>query len=153
MRSLVTIVLFLLCSCGESEKTNEKTVSEQAIYELQSIDLEFSDYSKQHGFRKAYLEYIDDDGMLLRDNSMPLIGAKAIENITNWNDSSIVLSWEPMGAQVATSGEMGYTYGTYEMKDINDQVERGTYVTIWKKKEDGKWKFVVDANNQGLSDK
>ena len=152
MRILITVFLVLLFSCKDAEKPKEENVSEDAIYELQSIDVEFSEFSKKNGFRKAYLEYIDDDGMLMRDNSLPFKGAKAIETITSWNDSSVVLSWEPLGADVAASGDLGYTYGTYEMKDSNNQVEKGTYVTIWKKKEDGRWKFVVDTNNQGIGE-
>ena len=64
------------------------------------------------------------------------------------NDSAVVLSWEPIGGDVATSGELGYTYGIYELKD-SVNVQKGSYVTIWKKV-NGKWKFVLDSGNQGL---
>jgi ketosteroid isomerase-like protein len=66
------------------------------------------------------------------------------------NDSTVQLTWEPEGGDISTSGELGYTYGIYELKGSNDVVERGTYVTIWKKQEDGKWKFVLDSGNQGI---
>lgn len=152
MRILITVFLFFLFSCNGSEKQEEKSAPETAIYALQSIDAEFSEYSKKNGFRKAFLEYIDEEGALLRDNHLPFKGAKAIELITSWNDSSVVLSWEPKGADISASGDLGYTYGTYEMQGAADQVEKGTYVTIWKKKEDGTWKFVLDSNNQGIGE-
>lgn len=152
MRTWIFSFLVLFVSCGEAEKKEETNASETAVYELQSVDAEFSDYSKKHGFRKAYLEYIDEEGAILRDNNLPFKGAKAIELITSWNDSSIVFSWEPQGADIAVSGDLGYTYGIYEMRSGNDQVEKGTYVTIWKKKEDGTWKFVLDSNNQGIGE-
>lgn len=152
MRIVIAVFLVLLCSCQEPEKPKETNSSETAIFELQSVDAAFSEKSKKEGFRKAYLEFIDDDGMLMRDNSLPFKGAKAIETISSWNDSSVVLSWEPLGADVAASGELGYTYGTYEMRDHADQVEKGTYVTVWKKNKNGVWKFVLDSNNQGIGE-
>jgi ketosteroid isomerase-like protein len=120
------------------------------VGELQITDSEFSDYSRQYGMRKAFLEYIDDDGVMMRDNALPLKGAKAIDFIASMNDSSVQLTWEPQGGDIAASGDLGYTYGIYEMRDTSDNVQRGTYVTIWRKQEDGKWKFVLDSGNQGL---
>ncbi len=120
------------------------------VSEIQIVDSEFSDYSKEHGMRKAFMEYIDDDGVMMKDNALPFKGARAIDFISSMNDSSVELTWEPQGGDISNSGELGYTYGIYEMRDGSDKVERGTYVTIWKKQEDGKWKFVLDSGNQGI---
>jgi ketosteroid isomerase-like protein len=130
----------------------EEDIPKADVSELQIIDSEFSDYSKQHGLRRAFLEYIDDDGVMMKDNSLPMAGAKAIDLITSMNDSSVQMTWEPQGGDIAASGELGYTYGIYELRDGSDHVQRGTYVTIWKKQEDGKWKFVLDSGNQGLGE-
>jgi len=147
----VVILLLLLSACkaryGEAEGPVRADVTE-----LQITDSEFSDYSRQYGMRKALLEYIDDDGVMMRDNSLPLKGARAIDYIASMNDSSIQLSWEPQGGDISSSGDLGYTYGIYEMRDTADNVQRGTYVTIWKKQDDGKWKFVLDSGNQGLGE-
>jgi ketosteroid isomerase-like protein len=37
------------------------------------------------------------------------------------------------------------------MKD-SASTSKGTYVTIWRKQKDGKWKFVLDTGNQGVGD-
>jgi ketosteroid isomerase-like protein len=101
--------------------------------------------------RKAFVEFMDDDGVILRDNNMPIVGANAIEYITSRNDSTVVLSWEPKGGEVSKSGDLGYTYGVYELKDsVNTQ--KGTYVTVWKRQANGKWKFVLDSGNQGVGE-
>jgi ketosteroid isomerase-like protein len=52
---------------------------------------------------------------------------------------------------VSQSGDLGYTYGTYLMKDGASEV-RGTYVTVWRKRPDGRWKYVLDSGNQGLGE-
>ena len=60
------------------------------------------------------------------------------------------LTWQPTRAEVATSGDLGYTVGTYEMTLSNaagiPAIEKGKYVTTWKKV-DGAWKVVDDIGN------
>jgi hypothetical protein len=143
-------IIILLLAVGACKPAEEKKEADPGlvIQELQRADQEFSEFSRKHGMRKAFLEYIDDEGVMMRDNSMPLRGAPAIEFISSMNDSSVLLTWEPLGGDVAASGELGYTYGVYELKD-SANAQRGSYVTIWKKK-DGKWKFVLDAGNEGI---
>lgn len=134
------------------DNREEEDIPKADVRELQIVDSEFSDYSRKHGMRKAFLEYIDDDGVMMKDNSLPIKGARAIDLISSMNDSTVTMTWEPEGGEIATSGELGYTYGIYEMKDQSNNVQRGTYVTVWKKQKDGKWKFVLDSGNQGLGD-
>jgi len=150
MRYLL-ILLILVSSCRLHNR-EEEDIPKADITELQIIDSEFSDFSKEYGMRKAFLEYIDDDGVMMKDQSLPIKGARAIDLISSMNDSTVTMTWEPEGGDIAASGELGYTYGIYEMRDKENNVQRGTYVTIWKKQKDGKWKFVLDSGNQGLGD-
>jgi ketosteroid isomerase-like protein len=57
----------------------------------------------------------------------------------------------PVGADVSSTGDLGYTYGTFEFsstgKDGKPQVEHGKYTSIWKKQGDGSWKVVLDMGN------
>ena len=87
---------------------------------------------------------MDDDGILLRPAHPPMIGANAIEYLTEINDSSYTLTWEPTAAQVSASGDLGYSYGIYNL-ELQDTTLQGTYLSIWKKQKDGKWKFVLDT--------
>ena len=64
------------------------------------------------------------------------------------------LTWQPTKAEVASSGDMGYTIGTYELKfdgpDGTPVVDNGKYMTVWKKQADGSWKVAVDMFNTSL---
>lgn len=56
--------------------------------------------------------------------------------------------------EVAKSGDIGYTQGTYEMT-VNDakgnpNTDRGKYLSIWKKQADGAWRCIVDTFNSDL---
>lgn len=141
---------YLACmSCDLQFRKNTRRI--HALNEMQQTDVDFSNRSKEAGMKKAFLEYIEPDGILLRPNRMPVTGADAIALITSLNDTSVVLTWHPLGADVAASADMGYTYGIYSL-EAGDSIHRGTYVTIWKRQEDGRWKFVLDAGNEGVGE-
>ena len=55
------------------------------------------------------------------------------------------LSFTPTKANVAASGDVGYTAGTYEMS-MAGGTEKGKYVTVWKKEGDA-WKVSEDIFN------
>lgn len=59
------------------------------------------------------------------------------------------ITWEPHTVEVAASGDLAYTLGTFEVRatgpDGRPQRTTGTYVSIWRKHTDGSWKVVVDG--------
>ena len=140
-------LFFLLLHVGCSgKKTINGSVAKQ---EMVNTDIAFSDYSKKHGMKKAFIEYIDDDGVLLRPDHLPIVGADAIDFLTQLNDSSYTLTWKPSGSAISSSADLGYTYGIYNVQ-LPDTNLSGTYVSVWKKQPDGKWKFVLDTGNEGI---
>lgn len=101
--------------------------------------------------KTAFLEYIDSNGVLLRNDEMPVVGADAVDFLIAINDTAYTVTREPKSAEVAASGEMGYTYGMYELKlKTKDTILYGSYVTVWKKTSGGKWKFVLDSVHEGV---
>ena len=143
----IFIVTILFFSCDLKTDTIVKSPSAN---EIMKTDLEFSDMSRQVGMKKAFLEYIDNDGVLLRPNHLPVVGADAIDFLSLVNDTAYTLSWKPSKAEIAKSGDLGYSYGIYELK-TKDTLLKGTYVSIWKKQSNGVWKFVLDSGNEGIS--
>lgn len=120
--------------------------------ELIKTDKEFSQKCIKDGMASAFLAYADDDVILMRDNHFPIVGKKELKKhyseIKNGNDK---LEWSPVKAEVAESGELGYTFGnwTYTAKNNKGDTNKtyGNYVTIWKKQRYGSWKFVLDGGN------
>lgn len=149
MKPLVFILLFTLFSCDLKFRKDDERV--KALNEMQQTDVDFSNLAKDQGFRKAFLEYMAEDGILLRDDNRPIVGAKAIQYISSINDSTFKLDWDPQGGDMSKSGDMGFTYGLYTLTGDTSQQE-GTYITVWRKQADGKWKFLLDASTQGLGE-
>lgn len=136
--------IFIL-SCTPAVKNNSAGA-------LLKADKDFSDMSVKEGMFKAFLFYIADDGVMLRDNSYPSRGKGDLEKrFEGRSDTSFVLSWEPLFEKIADSGELGYTYGVHStLEKSTGKISKGTYLTIWKKEPDGRWKFVLDTGTQGL---
>lgn len=126
--------------------------------EVKQADIDFSNLSKEKGMNFAFLEYAADDGVMLRPYSYPIIGKEKLsKELFTGDDKGFTLTWTPLYGDIAQSGELGYTYGTWEMTIIKDdggeEIRKGTYVSIWKKDKAGKWKFVLDTGNPGLEPK
>lgn len=140
-------------SCNLLPGNKNPAASVQAKIDLMETDRAFSKLSEQRGMKNAFLEYIDSNGVLLRSNQPPIVGADAVDYLIQQNDTTYTLKWEPKNGAVAKSGELGYTYGIYAlMPSSKDTILYGTYVSIWKKEAGGKWKFVLDSGNEGIGE-
>ena len=157
MVKYITVLIFIAnvlisSSCDFSKKDNNETVSSKNE-SLLKADNDFAALSAEKGLRDAYLENIDSNGVLLRPNQLPIAGADAVDFIIGIKDTGYTMMWKPSNAMVAASGDMGFTYGVYEIKSsLIDTSLYGTYVSIWKKQSDGKWKFVLQSNNEGIGE-
>ncbi|HEX8328621.1 MAG TPA: hypothetical protein VF629_13850 [Hymenobacter sp.] len=60
------------------------------------------------------------------------------------------LTWYPVLADAAQSGDLGYTTGPWTSFQNDKPQADGEYVTVWRKQPDGKWKFVVDMGIQRI---
>ncbi len=139
-------------SCA-SPKKEEPVDADKYKASLLKADEDFSELSMQKGLKNAYLEYIDSNGVLLRPNVIPIAGADAVDYIIGLKDTGYTMQWKPTDAIVAQSGELGYTYGVYQIKpSLVDTAFYGTYVSIWKKQGNGKWKFVLQSGNEGIGE-
>jgi len=56
------------------------------------------------------------------------------------------LEWTPEVAEIASSGELGYTSGPWRFTAEGDDKPSafGHFFTVWRKDEDGHWKVLVD---------
>ncbi len=139
------INLIFILSCSESSKNIPKGI-------LLQTDQDFSVLSVKEGMFKAFLFYIAEDGVMLRNNSYPAKGKETLaKRFEGKTDTTFTLSWEPLYEKISESGDLGYTYGLHTNTDKKTgEITRGTYVTIWLKQADGSWKFVLDTGTQGL---
>jgi ketosteroid isomerase-like protein len=101
---------------------------------------------------KAFGSYFAEDAVTIDDNEAAVKGRDAIARGATWSPADLQLSWTPVGGQMGPSGDMGFTWGHYEVhfkdKAGKPVVEKGRYMTVWKKQADGSWKVELDGGNR-----
>jgi ketosteroid isomerase-like protein len=56
------------------------------------------------------------------------------------------MTWEARIADVAASGDLGFTVGVATIHG-GAQTRWSKYLTVWKRQRDGSWRFVSDGGN------
>jgi ketosteroid isomerase-like protein len=98
---------------------------------LLKLEEEFSMLSARKGATAAADVYLASDVRVLRQNIAPAVGKENALVVISGNAGT--LTWKPAMADVAASGDLGYTYGAYELKKGDLVIEHGSYVRVWKK--------------------
>lgn len=104
----------------------------------------------ERGGSQAWGSWFDPEGAVLRDGQGEIRGRAAVSEASVFLDSEGVdLSWEPIRAQIAASGDLGWTTGRYTLTapgaDGQPRIAGvGRYVSIWHLQGDGSWKVVMD---------
>jgi len=102
------------------------------------------------GGGKVFSSWFADDAVTLNNGKPAVLGRAAIAAQAQWDPKTYQLTWQPQGAQMGPSNDMGFTWGHYEgrSKDKNGGpvVISGRYFTVWKKLPDGTWKVALDAS-------
>ena len=116
---------------------------------LLRTDREFSDAARDVGVAEAFVRYADANATMLPAGQDALTGVEAIRKQFADYPKGATLVWKPVRAEVARSGDLGYTIGTYVARgpggDGGEVVRYGKYCSVWKRQADGKWKWVVDV--------
>lgn len=141
---LFFLILFSACTKDEKEPSNEiMTAWKQEVLDAEAA---FAQMAKEEGMNKAFLAFAADDAVLMRGNQLIIRKTGIAEYMKDQNSKG--LAWSPEFVDVAKSGDLGYTYGyytfSYEDQEGNPAEANGVFHTVWKRQEDGSWKFVWD---------
>ncbi len=98
------------------------------------------------------VKFYADDAVTMEPGMPAIAGKQAIKASMKqfMDDKNFDLHWTAEAAEVAKSGDLAYTRGSFDAKFTDPSgkpaSDHGKYVTIWKKI-GGEWKVVVDTNN------
>jgi ketosteroid isomerase-like protein len=121
--------------------------AEAARKSLLDAEASLSKDSSTEGIRTALLARADETLRLYRQNSFPVVGRESV--VKTLKAMNEFITWKPLKADVASSGELGYAYGTYEVRaKLSDEkpAEQGNYARVWKRR-DGAWRVVFQVAN------
>lgn len=101
----------------------------------------FAALAAEKGTKVAFLANLTDDAVVFNPG---------LENGKNvWTArpaSAALLSRAPNYADVSADGSLGFTTGNWEYRKKKDDagIAFGEFITLWKRQDDGKYKFVLD---------
>ncbi len=140
---LLLVFLFSISACD-----NTSSQIETWKQEIADTEKAFCEMAQKEGIVRAFEFYAAEDGVIKRGKNV----IKGKSEIKAWykNDTKPgdTLTWIPAFIDVSTSGDMGYTYGDYHFAYLdslgNQKESRGIFHTVWKRQQDGSWRFVWD---------
>ena len=101
----------------------------------------------EHGFGAGLTAFMADDALIANSLTLGRDAQEARAKSDAGRSRGNVIRWKSLRADVAASGDLGYTWGVAESGPAKDGQFKpyGIYVIIWKRQADGHWKFVYDA--------
>jgi len=149
--SLVLLISLVCFNCNNEvpNKVDGNTI-ENWKQEIYDTEIAFSELAGKEGIPKAFLAFAAKD-VVVKKGKRVVVGIDSLRAYyANQKPTSetVTLSWKPDFVAVASSGDLGYTYGKY-LYTITDSIGNvtenpGIFHTVWKKQTDGTWKFVWD---------
>ncbi|MBZ5644780.1 MAG: DUF4440 domain-containing protein [Acidobacteriia bacterium] len=103
-----------------------------------------------------WVAFYTDDAVVFPPNEAMASGKDAIRKAMGdfLAMPGLALSWKTAKVEAARSGEVAYSYGTYEMSAKGPKgkpmTDHGKYLEVWKKQPDGGWKCSEDIWNSDL---
>ena len=122
--------------------------------QLLTLEAEFQKTTTEKGL-DGFMSYFAEDAADLPNGGPIVTGKENIRQALGPWGPDVSLTWTPVKAEMAASGDLGYAYGTFVFKandkDGNPVTHYGKYTTIWEKQKDGTWKVALDMGNSGPS--
>ena len=127
----------------------ENPSAAEAAATLLRTDRDFAADSVVRGTPAAFASYSAEAVVNLPANGPVTTTKEALlARLANMGDT--VLTWEPQRSEVTDNGQMGFTWGTWALRQggANGAARsQGKYLNVWRREPDGTWKAVVDIAN------
>ena len=148
LRTACVGIAAMLTACS-GPKSDSRVADEAAIREADAASLR-AIAAKQVD---ATVSFYDEQASILMPNAPIVTGREEIRRA--WEQMFAIpgftLAPKTTKIEVARSGDLAYTEGTYQFMANDSQgkpvSDRGKFVVVWKKQTDGAWKIVADIWN------
>jgi uncharacterized protein (TIGR02246 family) len=142
-KALVGVVIAAAWACSPAQP--DIATSRE---EVRQAEIAF-DRAVAAGDVEAFADSIAEDAVFY--GATKLVGRDAV--VAAWQpffdpDSGLSLRWGPDEVDVSASGDLAVSRGEYRLTRIAEDgsvsVGVGTFVTVWKRSEDGRWRAKLD---------
>ena len=152
--AMVLAVIFVGCSQAPAPPVAAPDTHDADVKAIKDLEAAWVQAFATKDPDKVAAVYSDDASVFITD--APLItGMAAIKSALKpmLADKNYSITFASDRVDVAKSGELGYSQGSYNQTSTNPKTkkavsEKGKYVTVFKKQADGSWKAIADIFNE-----
>ena len=144
--AITLILLFLASTLVNSPLAAKNTKRLKAVAEIKKADLDLARAVKTKDM-KLFKSLLHEDAAFYGGGELESRDAVA----EGWSpffaiDAETTIVWKPHRVDAAKSGEMGYSLGFFEVRNLNASGDStyGRYLTIWEKNSRGRWEATLD---------
>lgn len=140
---LALVPLFLGCKPDPVEQ------EESWKQEIIAMEAQFEQMVAEQGIQAAFTHFAAEDGVMNRGNKV-YKGKQAIfEKLASQSSpDQIKLKWKPDFVGMSATGDLAYTYGTYQLTKLDADGKathkEGIFHTVWQRQANGQWRYVWD---------
>ena len=160
----MVLVVLAACSVGVREQVAPGAAADatpalpndslaRARAAIMQADRDFARATAERGV-EGWLAYFETNGSQVNGGGTVTTGLPAIRTLMTptLSDPALRLRWEPIDALVGPSARLGSTVGRWELtrrdsSGVDRVASRGTYLTVWRRQADGRWKIVTDVGS------
>lgn len=149
MRCLMIFAMIVVLGCSAGP------ASADAADEVMQADRDFAKLAHEKGVPDAFAAYAAPDAHWFVPGPEPLRGPDAIKaRLAKSFAAGGTLEWVPTRAWASVDGTMAVTWGRSVYTSPKDaagktSANHGSYLTVWTRQPDGRWKF---SHDMGTSD-
>jgi uncharacterized protein (TIGR02246 family) len=147
------LLLAFTTACTQAPPPDTHAADVQALKDTEAA---WSKVMAAKDFEK-FISYYADDASVLMPNAPAFNGKDAIRAAFKplFDDPNFAMNFQGSRIEVAKSGDLGYTQGTYTVtmtdpKTKKPVTDKGKYLTAYKKQADGTWKAVADMSSSDM---
>jgi uncharacterized protein (TIGR02246 family) len=146
------VVAVLLTGCSQTMADNR----EADTHALKDNEARWNQEWAAKDADKIMAHYADD-AVLMAPGMEAAVGKDAIRKLLDGmlKDPALALKFQASTVEVAKSGDIGYTQGSYTLTATDPASKQpikdnGSYVTTYRKGTDGSWKAVADIASSAV---
>lgn len=132
---------------GGAQQDYEYRRTAHEIHTMMSAERSLGWYLKTKGPQRAYQEVGAGDLRFLRNGAEPTLGVGSAAAGVEARGRDV--TFETNGQSVAKSWDMGYSYGLVTVRAKGAaRPDTSAFVHLWRKDEAGKWRLMLDIENE-----
>ena len=139
-----------LAACDGGGTTGASVNTEEAAESIRDSERRLLEDFRSRDAAKVAAHYTEDATVMFPDR-VPMVGNEAVETdlAESLADPAFAIDFANQKVKVAASGDVAYSRGTYTVSytspESNQPVtERGSYINVYERQDDGSWMIVED---------